>query len=66
MELKSFYKWLSIISIVFGGFLLINTQVTIAGFAINDSMLTTNSTVLWSAFFLIAGIALFVIQKKNK
>ena len=65
MNTKPFYKTLSVLSIVFGALLLINTQTQIAGAVISNSTLTSNSSILWGAFFIIIGIALFYVQMKN-
>lgn len=65
MKLKRFYKGLSIISIVFGAVLIINTQITIVGSVIGNNTLSSNSSVLWSIFFMATGIALFYAQSKD-
>lgn len=65
MELKSFYKWLSIASMVFGVVLMANTQIPIVGSVIGNSTLSLNSSVLWAIFFIITGAALFYTQYKD-
>ena len=65
MKLKPFYKWLSIIAMVFGVVLIINIQIPIAGAVIANDTISTNATILWAAFFIITGVALFYAQSRD-
>ena len=66
MKLKPFYKWLSIISMVFGVVLIFSTQVPIVGSVIGNNTFSTNSGMLWAIFFIVTGAALFYTQRKDK
>ena len=65
MKLKPFYKGLSIVAMAFGVILIINTQIPIAGAVIANNAISTNATILWSAFFIITGAALFYAQSRD-
>lgn len=44
---------------------MINTQVPIVGSVIGNNTIQTNSSILWSVFFMGTGIALFYAQSKD-
>ncbi|MEM3122106.1 MAG: hypothetical protein QXH60_01545 [Candidatus Pacearchaeota archaeon] len=65
MVIKLFYKSLSILSILFGIILIINSRVRIIGRVINDVVLTTDASIMWGVFFLVTGALLFYLEIKN-
>ena len=65
MKLKHFYKGLSIVAMAFGAILIVNTQIPIAGAVIANNAISINATILWAAFFIITGVALFYAQSRD-
>jgi len=67
MALKTFYKVLSILSVVFGIALFFEaSNVKILGSVIDTSNITNSTNIGFAMFFLVAGIVLFIAQKKDK
>lgn len=65
-KLKRFYKILSLVSMVLGAVILISSQNTILGNVIGTSKISDLTALGFGSFFLIAGIALFIVQRKDK
>ena len=63
MKLKKIYFVESVISMLLGTFLLLTAQIQTLGAVINLENMSRNSSVLWGSFFLICGVALFIIVK---
>ena len=76
MVSRAFYKSLSILSVVFGALILVEPKVNLMGKVIgtlnfaNSTApaynLTNSTNMSFGLFFLIAGVALFLVQKANK
>ncbi len=57
--MKIFYKTLSILSIILGIVLFINSQTSLIGATIGLKEISSYVSVLWGAFFILSGFALF-------
>ncbi|MBS3099737.1 hypothetical protein J4463_00800 [Candidatus Pacearchaeota archaeon] len=62
---KTFFITESIISIVLGIIIILNTKIPIIGAVIAKNELSLQSGVLWGAFFTFLGVALLVIELKR-
>jgi len=66
MALKRFYQILSILSALFGIFLMLYPKIKILGAVTGLSNIPANVNIGFGIFFLIAGIALFTTQYLDK
>jgi len=66
MALKTFYKTLSLFSFILGATLLVSIPISALGAVIGVNNLTNSTNIGFGAFFLVAGVALFVVVKKDK
>jgi len=65
-KMQTLYKIESILSVIIGAFLLINAKTQVIGAVIGLENVTQNISIGWGSFFLICGVALFVILEMNK
>ncbi|MFA6022689.1 MAG: hypothetical protein WC781_01225 [Candidatus Pacearchaeota archaeon] len=56
----------SILSVLLGIVLLINVQTTIIGAVIGPREIENYLSIMFGVFFVIAGIALYVVNKSKK
>ena len=65
MALKKIYQILSILSIIFGAGITFSSKITVLGAITGIQNMTSSTRLEFSIFFIVAGIALFVIQSKD-
>jgi len=65
MTAKTLYKIQSILSIILGTFLIINSQTPILGAVIGKPDISNLAYMGFGIFFFIAGAALFMTQKRK-
>ena len=66
MALKRFYQILSILSALFGVFLILYPKIKVLGAVTGLSNVPPNINLGFGIFFLISGIALFAVQYLDK
>ena len=66
MALKRFYQVLSIISAVFGIYLILGNKIKILGNIIGISNISPGINLGFGIFFFIAGLTLFAVQYIDK
>ncbi|MFA5992815.1 MAG: hypothetical protein WC796_03860 [Candidatus Pacearchaeota archaeon] len=66
MRSKVFFRVLSLVSVVFGIFLMLTSQVRILGSAVGVTEISSFKSISFGIIFIVLGLVLFGLDRKRK